>query len=246
MAIYNLHNHTPYSDGAYSADEICEAHLNAGVAVAGVGISDHLFITPQSKIPADAREFERFFGAETSRYVEHVSACRERWAGRLTVLIGCEISWPLNRKFIDPIRALVHGMDYVLFEHCDWSGVTQLANQARGFPCRVGLAHTDVASQMPNTSMDQVVRTLANARIFYEVSTKFLPLAAGDPWYAHLARHRVMISLGTDTHDDLRVVRTLAELHGYVISRGLTEKLFTPRKQEAPVRVGEERVIRAS
>lgn len=227
VPIYNLHNHTPFSDGAYEIDEICAAHLALpGAAVDGVGISDHLFRTPSSRECADDREFERVFAVETRRYVEHVHAARRRWAGQLRVLCGCEIHWPLNRKHIDAIRTMLTGVDYVLFENVDWAGLTQLANQSRRFPCPIGLAHTRVAEQMPSTSLDQVVRTLANARIFFEINTRHMPLSERDPWYAILPQHRVSVSLGTDTHDDLAVVRTLPELAAYAERRGLGERML--------------------
>jgi histidinol phosphatase-like PHP family hydrolase len=233
VPIYNLHNHTPFSDGAYSVDEICDAHLAlAELTVDGVGISDHLFRTPSSRECGDDREFERVFAGETRRYVEHVHAARRRWAGRMRIVCGCEINWPLNRKHVDVIRTMLAGVDYVLFENVDWAGLTQLANQSRRFPCPIGLAHTRVSEQMPTTSLDQVVRTLANARIFYEVNSKFLPLAERDPWFAILSQHRVHISLGTDTHDDLAVVRTLPALAAYVERHGLSERALQLKQFE--------------
>jgi histidinol phosphatase-like PHP family hydrolase len=233
VPLFNLHNHTPYSDGAYEIDEICAAHLAlAGATIDGVGISDHLFRTPSSRECGDDREFERVFVAETRRYVEHVHAARRRWAGRLRILCGCEINWPMNRRHTDVIRTMLSGVDYVLFENVDWAGLTQLANQSRRFPCPIGLAHTRVQEQMPTTSLDQVVRTLANARMFYEISTKFLPLSERDQWFAILPQHRVNITLGTDTHDDLSVVRTLPDLAAYAERRGLSERMLQIRSAE--------------
>jgi histidinol phosphatase-like PHP family hydrolase len=224
-ALWNLHNHTPFSDGAYTIDEICEAHLRLdGVSVEAVGVCDHLFRTPTSLEPRDDREFERVFGAEARRYVEQTLSARERWQGRMKVFCGCEINWPMNRERLDQIRNLIDGVDYVLFEYLDWAALTQLANQARKWPCPVGLAHTEVARQFPNTSMDQIVRTLANARIFYEINSKFLPLQRRQRWFDVLAQHRVRVSLGTDTHDDLAVLSTLADLHSFAREHGLDEK----------------------
>lgn len=227
MSVYNLHNHTPFSDGAYSIDEICEAHLAlAPFQCAGIGISDHLFATPSSRPITGERDFDRLFSEETRRYVEQVHEARGRWSGRLEILCGAEVNWPMNKGMLESVRRSLEGVDYVLFEFVDWAGLTQLANQARKFPCPVGLAHTQVGSSYPNTSFDQVVRTLANARIFYEVSSKFLPLSERDPWYRLLPNHRVSISVGTDTHDDLNVIRTLPTLADFVQARGLGDRLL--------------------
>ena len=231
--IYDLHNHTPFSDGAYSIDELCEAHLACEVVkFDGIGIADNLFCTPSSRDVQSERDFERTFTRETRDYVEAVHAARRRWAGKLHVFCGCEINWPLNKNNLGTIRSFLNGIDYVLFEYVDWAGLTQLANQARRWPCPVGLAHTDVMRQFPNTSMDQVVRTMANARIFYEISSHALPLDESDPWFNIVPNHRVFVSIGTDTHDDLACIDHVGKLHAYALRRGLGGKLFVPQPAE--------------
>lgn len=228
--IYNLHNHTPFSDGVYTIDEICEAHLACKtVKFDGVGITDHLFCTPSSHIPKDEREFQRIFAAETRNYVDAVHAARRRWEGKLSVFCGCEINWPLNKDNLDVIRTMLNGIDFVLFEFIDWAGLTQLANQARRWPCAVGLAHTNVAEQFPNTSMDQVVRTIANARIFYELNVSFLPLANHREWLSTVPDHRVRVSLGSDTHDELGCIDRIADILDYLEPLDLNEKHMLPK-----------------
>lgn len=146
--ILNLQNHTPFSDGAYTIDEICEAHLRLGDPdIAGVGFSDNLFRTPTSREPTDERDFERLFGRETRTYVATLDEARRRWAGKLQILCGAEISWPLNRNHLNLIRNMLQGFDYVLFSFVDWAGLTTLANQARRWPCPVGLAGCDVSER---------------------------------------------------------------------------------------------------
>lgn len=235
----NLHNHTPFSDGAYTIDELCDAHLSQGFEVAGIGIADHLFCTPSSREVQGEKDFERLFGKETRNYVAMVREARRRWAGKLQVYCGAEVNWPLNKGMLDLIRNMLAGIDYVLFEFVDWAGLTLLANQARRWPCPVVLAHTDVTVQFPNTSMDQVVRTLANARIVYELNSKLMPLAAHERWFKVLPNHRVQLAIGTDTHDDLRCIADLPHLYNYAIQHGLAEKIFVPavREQQEAVSV---------
>jgi histidinol phosphatase-like PHP family hydrolase len=235
--ICNLHNHTPFSDGAYTVDELCEAHLACKALkdheVVGIGIADHMFCTPSSREVKGDKEFERLFAKETRNYVAMVKEARQRWAGRMQVYCGAEINWPLNKTMLDHVRANIEGIDYVLFEYVDWAGLTQLANQARRWPVPVLLAHTDIGVQYPNTSMDQVVRTLANARIVYELNSKFIPLANQDRWFKVLPSHRVLLSIGTDTHDDLSVLNDLPVLYEYALKNGLGEKLFAPTVRSA-------------
>lgn len=229
MSPMNLHNHTPFSDGAFSIDEICEAHLALpGPAIEAIGVSDHLFRMPASKECRNDAEFARVFAAETRHYVQEVQEARRRWAGRMHIFCGCEVYWPLNRAHLEVMRGLLDGIDYVLFECVDWAGLTVLANQSRRFPCPIGLAHTNVAKQMPNTPFEQVVRTLANARMFFEISAKYLPLADRDPWFATLAKHRVNVSLGTDTHDEIAVVQSLPVLAAFAQRVGVGDRGFRP------------------
>jgi len=230
--MYNLHNHTPFSDGAYTIDELVEAHLDlSGGKVAGIGIADNLFATPSSRDVTSEREFERIFGKETRQYVNELQDARQRWSDKVQIFCGAEINWPMNKAMLGCIRRMLTGIDYVLFDFVDWAGLTTLANQARRWPCPVGLSHTVVAEQFPNTSMDQVVRTMANARMFFELSAKFLPLDEHDRWFNLLPRHKVLIVIGTDTHDDLSVIEALPELHAYAKRRGLQDKILIPESR---------------
>lgn len=228
--VLNLHNHTPFSDGAYTIDELCEAHVELrDEGVAGLGISDHLFVTPSSRKVASEREFEQIFARETDQYIAAVREAQERWAGKLEVFCGAEVCWPLNKTMLNAIRKVAHRFDFLWFEQVDWAGLTQLANQAKRWPCPIGIAHCDVEEAFPNTSIDQVVRTLANARIIYEVNTaKMLPLSRHKRWLSILPKHRVNISIGTDTHDDLRCLQDLPTVHRTLSDYGLAERFFRP------------------
>lgn len=233
--ILNLHNHTPFSDGAYTIDEIVEAHLDLKeIKVTGIGISDMLFCTPSSHPVANPRDFQRVFAAETRRYVQTVREAQQRWAGRMRILCGCEIHWALNKPHLEVMRGMLDGIDYVLFESLDWSGLTGLANQARRWPCAVGLADSDPAADFPSTTFDQVVRTIANARIFYEIGAKLMPLEQMDSWFRVLPKHKVFVSFGTDTHDDLSVISTLPALYQHACDQGLGDKLFLPAVMREP------------
>jgi histidinol phosphatase-like PHP family hydrolase len=153
--MYNLHNHTPFSDGAYTIDEIIQAHLSdPDLNMGGIGICDHLFCTPSSREVNNEREFHRVFDRETHEYVTAVYEARRKWADKVPVFCGAEINWQMNKTLLNAVKTMLAGIDYVLFEYIDWAGLTTLANQARRWPCPVGLAHTVVAQQFPSTSMD--------------------------------------------------------------------------------------------
>jgi hypothetical protein len=44
--------------------------------------------------------------------------------------------------------------------------------------------------------------------------------------------HRVAVSIGTDTHDDLHCIREIAGIARYLEEKGLSEKLLQPQVRE--------------
>jgi hypothetical protein len=234
--VQNLHNHTPFSDGALTIDELVEAHLALrDVQVTSIGICDTLFCTPTSRPVTNERQYHQLFRAEAKEYVSMVREARRRWAGQTQILCGAEIHWALNRSMIVPMRDLIAELelDYVLFSGLDWAGLTQLANQARRFPCPVGLSRTDVSEAFPSTSMDQVVRTLSNARIFWEFTAEMYARRSVGPWCDCLLPHRVRVAVGTDTHDDLSCLKALGPMHEYLAQRNLIDRLLQPEQRPA-------------
>ena len=129
------------------------------------------------------------------------------------------------------IRDLIAGMemDYVLFEYVDWAGLTQLANQARRVAVPGGAgAHgyrADRCRPLPQTRSCERWRM----QDLYELNAKLLPLPAADEWFQTLPQHKVAVSLGTDTHDDLDSIRQMGELYAFAQRRGLAVKLLAPR-----------------
>lgn len=227
--LLNLHNHTPFSDGAYTIDELCAAHCELDAPIAGVGFADHLFNTPSSRPIKSEREYERIFGNELRDYRQQIDDARQRWSGKLDLYCGAEINWALNKDFMPALIRQLDGMDYVLFENLDWAGLTTLANQAKRFPCPIILAHTDVREQFPNTSIDQVVRTMANARLVYELNPKQMPFDQHHAWFKLLPQHRVRVAIGTDTHDDLSCLDKIVEIAEFATECGLGDKAFVPQ-----------------
>lgn len=230
--VCNLHNHTPFSDGALTIDELVLAHLDLkDVSVAGVGICDTLFCTPTSREVCNDRQYQQMFRSEAREYVAMIQEGRRQWSGKMHVLCGAEIHWGLNKAMLAPLRDLLAELeiDYVLFSCLDWAGLTQLANQARRFPCPVGLARIDVAEAFPNTSMDQVVRTMVNARIFWEFTSDIFARRACDPWCNVLEPHRLRIGIGTDTHDEVSCLKHLGGMVKYLQQRSLLEKVLFPQ-----------------
>ena len=81
MQDFNLHMHTTYCDGKDSAEAMTLAAIDEGLAAAG--FSGHSF-TPHDPSYCMSRE-------GTQKYIEEISALREKYAGRIRLLLGTEL-----------------------------------------------------------------------------------------------------------------------------------------------------------
>lgn len=93
----NYHTHPAYCDGEGTVEEIVRAALAAGLRE--IGLSSHAplpfetdWTMPPARLPA---------------YVAEVEAARERFGGRITVLLGVELDWIPDRRVIEAQRALL-------------------------------------------------------------------------------------------------------------------------------------------
>lgn len=80
MQTYDLHMHTTYCDGKSSAEEMVLSAIEKGLSV--VGISGHSF-TPHDPSYCMSRE-------GTLQYIREITALKEKYADRITVLLGIE------------------------------------------------------------------------------------------------------------------------------------------------------------
>lgn len=86
----DTHTHTARCGHAGGADE---AYVEAGIAkgLSAIAVTDHLplyWLPPERRDPSLAMSLE-----ELPRYVEAVLALKERYAGRIEVLLGIEADW---------------------------------------------------------------------------------------------------------------------------------------------------------
>ena len=81
MQNFDLHMHTTYCDGKDSAEAMVLSAIENGLSFAG--ISGHSF-TPHDQCYCMTRE-------GTQRYIEEIRALREKYADRITLLLGTEL-----------------------------------------------------------------------------------------------------------------------------------------------------------
>ncbi len=245
----NLHNHTTWSDGRFSPEEIVQTALAAGLT--HVGISDHF---RSAKLGASGyyvviEEFDR--------YVAELRSLGAAYAGRIQVLVGIEIDFsertPLAQLWRKGFQETpLNTLDYVLFEYVadrDWRGypLSALISYRRWLHVPVGLAHSFLARNFaPTLPATELAQTLAEQRIFVELNTAEEYTAAVSPadepvpyyrypdpyngaFFAACHEHEVLFSVGSDTHRYLEHVAMVEDAHDFLRAQNLAERLITRR-----------------
>jgi hypothetical protein len=168
----DLHNHTTWSDGAFSPQAIIQAGVDAGLA--HVGICDHY---ATRKLPPDAT-------VRREQIADYAAAVREAaaaYADRIQVWVGLEIDSAPSRTDLGTLglhggRAdALDGLDYVLFEYVgqqelDGLPLAPLVALRPRIGVPVGLAHSFLAGTFDGRRPpDELAQTLARAELFVEL-----------------------------------------------------------------------------
>jgi histidinol phosphatase-like PHP family hydrolase len=213
----NLHNHSVYSDGDFSPEQIA--------AEAARGCLTHVAIT-------DHFETEKVRRCLTSEqldgYIKEIGSLNDMYEGSLRVLAGVEIDTNPERCALEELPIdLLNRLDLVLFEFVndEWNGGSSLEEIAPlidriKVPC--GLAHTDFATVFSGVSPQNVADMLASHDLFAEINIGSIYKRQGVPYYEHAERHyrafhdKVKISVGTDSHRTLSKVSNLGPGYAFV------------------------------
>ncbi len=243
----NLHNHTTWSDGAFSPEEIVRAAIAGGLT--HIGITDHF---KTAKLGATAS----FVGIDfMHEYIREVRGLAQRYAGQIRVLCGLEVDFsertPMEQLWRRGFRQTpLNDLDYVLFEYVGSAAhrglpLSALAAYRRWIQVPVGLAHT-FFSQSFGASLpaEDLARTLEEQRIFVELSTSPAYCAAAPetgqrlPYYrypddytlsflAALEGREVLFSIGVDVHGLLAEVAEIGDALAFLRERGWEDRLVT-------------------
>ena len=122
MKLPNLHNHTPLCGHASgSIDGYIEAAIEKGISF--MGFSDH------APLPEELRQGITMHPDEIEEYISLVEQARDRFSGRIEVLLGFEVDFPLHDTFpaayfndsrIDYLIGSCHFIDGWPFDHDDY------------------------------------------------------------------------------------------------------------------------------
>lgn len=177
----DIHNHTIYSDGEHTPEEIIVNAINNGIDT--IGLSDH-----HKAFFMEKPQYKGF-----NSYVEEINNLKEKYKGKINILSGIEIN--LNFKYEIDERRIPYGdlekLDYVLLERID--GLAPFASPAKyhikfkdigcmisKIKTKIGFAHTDILKLAEIYSdnkgldygLDYTLSTMEEYNIFWELNVQ--------------------------------------------------------------------------
>ena len=198
----NLHNHSTFSDGAFTPEFIVQKAIEHGLS--HIGISDHYLTKKTRSMTPDMVE----------SYIVAMDELKDKYRHQIRVLTGVEIDASRRTDFRGMRYDLLNSMDYVLFEYVNddlWGGMHlwELFDVFSKIDVPIGLAHNDINKNFKDIDYDALLQVMEDHGIFVELSPSKRNSKFGRPFYRFavdfftlLSRYgdSVMVSIGTDTH----------------------------------------------
>lgn len=176
--IQDLHSHTYYSFcGKDRPEEIVEAAIAGGIELFGIsdhahGVGNARHDVYKSADPAIREDY----GRTLLRYFDHISLIKEKYADRIRVLCGIEVSTRQSTPRVPlPASADISFFDYCIIEDLDdptsLTGGDPVAFAAR-CGCPMGVAHTDLFAHIKARGEDpfRFCQRMAKAGVFWELN----------------------------------------------------------------------------
>ncbi|PIN81161.1 hypothetical protein COV11_02495 [Candidatus Woesearchaeota archaeon CG10_big_fil_rev_8_21_14_0_10_30_7] len=170
------HNHTTWSDGIHTPEEIIEKAIS--LSFEQIGITDHYYTTKG--------EINCIINEQIENYISMIEKLRTQYP-QIKILSGLEIDTSLSNphRFNLPYD-LFNKLDYVLFEYVDEFRKTEkelnitsdtlrnftleeLIKSKKNLTCKVGLAHPNMLNLIQIYGAEQLAKLLAENKIFVDV-----------------------------------------------------------------------------
>jgi tyrosine-protein phosphatase YwqE len=238
----NLHNHTTWSDGSLTPQQLTDAAVAAGLT--HIGITDH-YHTRKLGHSGKYVELRRLLD-----YIVEIRLMAKWYASKIKVLAGLEIDFSARTE-LEPLLAsqLLNQLDYVLFEYvADAEGyghpLDDLLVIRRQIIVPVGLAHNPLARNFEMfLEAADLVATLEDHAVFVELSPSRrnavfapdgrpvfhyrYPTPYNEALWEAFSSSQVLFSIGSDTHLSASEVGALDDAWEFLQERGLLDHLVT-------------------
>ena len=182
--IQDLHSHTYYSFcGKDNPEVMIEAAIAGGIELYGICDHNHGIGFGRKdayKAPVDVVRMD--YDRNLIRYFDHMTLLQEKYADRIRILRGIELSTRMDHpKIFFPEDMDISYFDYCLIESLDWGEESTMKGDLFGFvercklPRAVWLAHTDLLGYLERIGEDpyRYLRQMAQAGIFWEMNVSY-------------------------------------------------------------------------
>ena len=203
--LMDLHNHSLWSDGINTTKEIIDNAIKLNINA--IGITDHLQSTKGPSI-----QF-----SQIESYINELQALKIYYKNRIKILIGIEISVFPYPEYLNsiPYESLKE-LDYALLEYLENMNpeisLYDIETYLHKFPCRLGLAHTDLLKLANNHGgLANITEFLSENNIFWEINSNFMYEFFDDiiiklndntlSLINLINKYKINVSVGSDTHD---------------------------------------------
>ncbi len=204
--LMNIHNHTYWSDGDNTPEEIIQNSLTLGMDV--VGISDHL----------DDLKGYKLSSSNIHRYIKEVKDLSRKYP--IEVFCGVEVSVRYLIKATQSLHESCSQLDFVLIEDIEFLSdsfeLNALDNIISLFSCPVGLAHTNLNWLSHKYSalggLSYVIDFVKRNNLFWEINASnvygffdniiYRQFKSEDvQLLSELKNARIKVAVGSDTHN---------------------------------------------
>mgnify|MGYP001567057814 CR=1 FL=1 len=225
----NLHNHTQFSDGGYSPEEIVNAAVQARLD--DVGISDHFY----TQKVFHGLSLEVYLGSVWQEYLKFARRTQQIPNPAIKVWVGIEID-SCFRRVGKTLEALpwneINTLDYVLMEYIgetDGGGlpISELGKLRALCQIPLVLAHPNIEHLTETVPLHGLVEVLRMHRIALEI-----PGGSRNHWYWNefdpTPLSRLSLTIGTDTHEDITQVGAVDKALAFLQKHSLEKNLGDP------------------
>jgi histidinol phosphatase-like PHP family hydrolase len=202
--LMDIHNHTIWSDGRHTPEEIIINAVDNGIDI--IGISDHYNTLKCHSVGPQ----------ELNSYIMYMDELKTKYSDKIEVLCGVEICTNKDWCSLDELQYdKLNQLDFVLLEYVDLFPeslrLDEIGDVAGNLKCRVGLAHTDIFSLSEKYGLDKVVEIFKDHDISWEINVnrgygyfddiiENLDDKKVRDTFQYLKENDIRITVGSDTH----------------------------------------------
>lgn len=202
--IMDIHNHTSWSDGDASIEELVINALKNNIGI--LGVSDHY----KNKHTRSITNFED--------YILEIEILKNKYLSKIKILSGVEI--PVSSILYEEYSSkLINNLDFVLVEYIEnlplQSNLDLLEEHLKNITCKKGLAHTNlqtIAMKYKDIGgIDYFIQFMKRNDLFFEINSNSSYSFFDDIICYHenywvkelfhkLNLNQIKVSIGSDSH----------------------------------------------